>query len=134
MSVFKAYDVRGVYPTELDESLAERIGYAFARHVGGRRYVVGRDMRLAAPAIAEAAIRGVTNAGCDVIDIGLTTTPMNYFAIGSLGADGGLAVTASHNPKQYIGFKMSRAQSQPMSYDTGIADIERLATSGTFEP
>jgi phosphomannomutase len=134
MSVFKAYDIRGVYPDELDEALAERIGYAFARVLGGSRYVVGRDMRLSSPSLAAAAIRGIVKAGANVVDIGLTSTPMNYFAVGHLGVDGGLAVTASHNPARYNGFKASRDQAKPMSYETGLADVERLALEGSHEP
>lgn len=134
MGIFKAYDIRGLVPKELDEALAERIGYAFARVLGGKRYVVGRDMRVSSPSLAAAAIRGILKAGANVVDIGLTSTPMNYFAVGHLGVDGGLAVTASHNPKEYNGFKASRDQAKPVSYDTGIGEIERLALEGPHEP
>jgi len=126
MSVFKAYDIRGIYGKELDEDLARKIGHAFVTLLGGKRFVVGRDMRTSAPSIAKAVSDGINVAGGDVIDIGLVTTPMVYFAIGHLEADGGLAVTASHNPAEYIGFKLSRDQARPISRDTGIADIERM--------
>lgn len=126
MSVFKAYDIRGIYPDELNEELARRIGYAFATFLAGRRFVVGRDMRTSAEPVARAAAEGMMAAGANVIDIGMVTTPMSYFAIGHLGTDGGVCTTASHNPAQYIGFKLSRAEAKPMSRDTGIADLERL--------
>jgi phosphomannomutase len=134
MGIFKAYDIRGVYPNELDEAQAERIGFAFAKTLGGKRYVVGRDMRVSSPSLAAAAIRGILKAGANVVDIGLTSTPMNYFAVGHMGVDGGLAVTASHNPGQYNGFKASRDQAKPMSYDTGLREIEQLALEGTHDP
>jgi phosphomannomutase len=126
MSVFKAYDIRGVYPTEIDEKLAWRIGAALVQLLKAKRLVVGRDMRKSAPAIQKAVIDGVTAHGCDVIDIGLVSTPMAYFGIGSLAADGGLTTTASHNPPQYIGAKICRAGAVPMSNQTGIGELEQL--------
>src|SRR5258706_566242 len=119
-SVFKAYDVRGVYPTEIDEKLAWRIGAALVKLLDAKRLVVGRDMRKSAPSIQKAVIDGVTAHGCDVVDIGLVSTPMAYFGIGSIASDGGLTTTASHNPPQYIGAKFCRAGAVPMSKDTGI--------------
>ena len=92
MSVFKAYDVRGVYPEELDADLAHRIGGAFVELTGARSLVVGRDMRKMAPEMEEALVAGATRAGADVIRIGLASTPMTYFAIGSLGVNGGVRV------------------------------------------
>ena len=124
MPVFKAYDVRGRYPNEIDESLAERLGGAVVRFLKARRIAVGRDVRLSAPAIAGAVAKG---AGCEVIDIGLVTTPMLYFAVGSLGLDGGVMVTASHNPPQDIGFKICREKAFPIGEKTGLKEIERLA-------
>jgi len=124
MPVFKAYDVRGKYPTEIDESLAERLGGAVVRFLKARRIAVGRDVRLSAPAIAGAVAKG---AGCEVVDIGLCTTPMLYFAVGSLGLDGGVMVTASHNPPEDIGFKICREKAFPIGEKTGLKEIERLA-------
>jgi phosphomannomutase len=126
MSIFKAYDIRGVYPDELDESLARRIGAALVRLLEARRLVVGRDMRRSAPSIQQAMIEGITAQGCDVLDVGLVSTPMAYYAIGALDADGGLSATASHNPPQYIGAKICRRGAVPMSRDTGIGEIERM--------
>jgi phosphomannomutase len=124
MAVFKAYDVRGKYPNEIDESLAERLGGAVVRFLKARRIAVGRDVRLSAPAIAAAVAKG---AGCEVVDIGLCTTPMLYFAVGSLGLDGGVMVTASHNPPEDIGFKICREKAFPIGEKTGLKEIERLA-------
>src|SRR3954462_13637793 len=102
-TVFKAYDVRGIYPGELDEAGAYAIGRAYVEQFGPRRIAVGRDMRLSAPPMGRAGIEGAADAGADVIDIGLVGTEMLYFTVGDLGLDGGIAVTASHNPKQYTG-------------------------------
>src|SRR5688572_15021974 len=126
LSIFKAYDIRGIYPTEIDEKLAWRIGAALVKLLGAKTLVVGRDMRESAPSIQKAVIDGVTAHGCDVLDIGLVSTPMAYFGIGSLEADGGLSTTASHNPSQYIGAKICRSGARPMSKDTGIGDIEKM--------
>jgi phosphomannomutase len=123
MPIFKAYDVRGKYPSEIDESLAERLGGAFVKHLGAERIAVGRDARLSAPAIAAAVARG---AGCDVVDVGLCTTPMLYFAVGHLGLDGGVMVTASHNPPGDIGFKLCRERAYPVGERTGLREIEAL--------
>src|SRR5437016_4210639 len=98
MGIFKAYDVRGVYPDEIDEKLAFRIGYAFARHLGARTLVVGRDMRPSSGPLAAELVRGLRLAGASVVTLGMCTTPMLYFAVGKLEASGGVMVTASHNP------------------------------------
>ncbi len=129
MSIFKAYDIRGTYPDQIDEPLARRIGSAFARFLGARRLVVGRDMRSMALSIQDAVIDGILDTGCDVVDIGLASTPMAYYAIGALDVDGGLIVTASHNPAQYIGFKMCREEARPLSGETGIGEIRALVES-----
>ena len=134
--IFKAYDIRGVYPTELDEDMAHSIGLAF-QHVldeedraRGTTVVVGRDMRSHSPGLAAALVEGLTAGGLDVLDIGLATTPMNYFAIGSTGAAGGVQVTASHNPAKYNGFKLSRHEARPVSGDHGIALMEAKIAAG----
>ncbi|MDQ3891241.1 MAG: phosphomannomutase/phosphoglucomutase [Actinomycetota bacterium] len=125
--VFKAYDVRGIYPEELDEDGAYRIGRAYAEHFEPRRIAVGRDMRVSSPAIAEALISGAADAGADVSDIGMVGTEMLYFAVGDLGADGGVAVTASHNPKEYTGMKIVRRGALPVGGDSGLLDIRDRA-------
>jgi phosphomannomutase len=130
VSIFKAYDIRGTYPDQVDERTARDIGAAFARFLDAKRLVVGRDMRTMAPAIQDAVIDGILSQGCDVLDIGLASTPMTYWAIGELPCDGGLCVTASHNPKQYIGFKLCREQARPLSADFGIKDIEAMVAAG----
>jgi len=132
---FKAYDVRGIYPTELDEDGAYRIGRAYVETFEPRRIAIGHDMRVSAPAMAEAAIRGATAAGADVLDLGLVGTEMVYFAVGDLGLDGGIAVTASHNPKQYTGMKIVRRGALPVGGDSGLLDIrDRAAAQAETEP
>jgi len=129
MSVFKAYDIRGTYPDQIDAQLARRIGRAYADFLGASPVVIGRDMRSMAPEIAGAFIEGVRDGGVSVIDAGLCSTPQLYFAIGHLGAAGGVNVTASHNPAQYIGFKLCREEAKPISADDGIREIEAMATA-----
>ena len=139
--IFKAYDVRGIYGRDLTEEIARRVGRAFPvvldesdRAHGGNRVVVSRDMRPSSVPLVEALIEGLTSAGLDVLDIGLATTPMNYFAIGHLRAAGGVQVTASHNPAEYNGLKFSRHEARPVSGDHGIPRIEEAVTTGTFPP
>jgi len=134
MSIFKAYDVRGIYRKELDEGLAARIGAAFVKVTGAKSLAVGRDMRDSAPSIARAFIDGAAASGATVVDIGLASTPMTYYAIGSLGVDGGAQVTASHNPAEWIGFKFCRKGCVPMSSATGIKDMEALIAGGLTVP
>lgn len=130
--VFKAYDVRGLYPEELNENLAYSIGYHYRAILDaddlqcGGMVVVSRDMRSSSPRLVGALTDGLRTAGLAVIDIGLATTPMNYFAVGALRASGGIQVTASHNPAVYNGFKLSRHDAIPVSSDSGIAEIEKL--------
>lgn len=133
MSIFKAYDIRGVVPDELDANLAYRIGNAFVRLLGARRLLVGRDGRTHSPEIAAAVVEGVRDAGCDVLDIGLASTPMTYYAIGSSDVDGGLCVTASHNAGQYNGMKLCSRGARPISRANGIADIERMCDAESVE-
>ena len=130
--IFKAYDIRGVYPEQLNETLAEKIGRAFVVHTGARKVVVGRDMRPHSKPLFDALAKGLTEQGADVIDLGLCSTPMNYHANGFLGADGGIMITASHNPGEWNGFKLCRAQAVPISGATGIADIEALVQADTW--
>ena len=134
MSIFKAYDIRGTYPDQIDAAMARKIGAAMVRFLGAKRLVVGRDMRTMAPEIQDAVIDGMLGQGCDVVDIGLASTPMVYYGIGKLPCDGGLVVTASHNPKEYIGFKLCRAEARPLSGDTGIKDIQQLVEAGDMPP
>jgi len=134
VTIFKAYDIRGTYPDQIDATTAFKIGAAMVRFLSAKRLVVGRDMRTMAPEIQDAVIDGMMSQGCDVVDIGLASTPMVYYAIGKLPCDGGLAVTASHNPKQYIGFKLCRAEARPMSGDTGIKDIQQLVEGDDLPP
>lgn len=134
MGVFKAYDIRGLVPSELDADLARRIGHAFARHLGAARLVVGRDMRTHSPEIAGAVIEGILDAGCDVLDIGLASTPMTYYAIGSRDCDGGLVVTASHNPGEYNGMKLCGRGATPISAANGILDLERMCAEPSPAP
>jgi phosphomannomutase len=134
--IFKAYDVRGIVPTQLNEEIARQIGLAFQfvldpeDRAAGNAVVVSRDMRSHSPGLERALIGGLTAAGLDVIEIGLATTPMNYFAISDLRAAGGVQVTASHNPAQYNGFKFSRHGARPVSGDHGIALMEEKVESG----
>jgi phosphomannomutase len=143
--VFKAYDVRGIYPEELDEAGAHAIGRAYVQEFEPRRIAVGRDMRLSAPAMADAVMRGAAEAGTDVLDLGMVGTEMVYFAVGELELEGGIAVTASHNPKEYTGMKIVRRGALPVGGDSGLLDIRTRAmgdggngpsagAQGTIEP
>jgi phosphomannomutase len=141
--VFKAYDVRGIYPDDLDEAGAYAIGRAYVEQFEPRRIAVGRDMRLSSPAIAAEVIRGAADAGADVLDLGLVGTEMVYFAVGELGLDGGIEVTASHNPKEYTGMKIVRRGALPVGGESGLLDVRDRAlklgeapsgTAGSVEP
>jgi phosphomannomutase len=125
--VFKAYDVRGIYPDELDEAGAEAIGRAYVAQFEPRRMAVGRDMRLSSPAMQEALMRGAAAAGAEVLDLGLVGTEMVYFAVGSLGLEGGAMVTASHNPKEYTGMKLVRRGALPVGGESGLFDVRDRA-------
>jgi phosphomannomutase len=132
--VFKAYDVRGIYPDELDEAGAEAIGRAYVEQFEPRRMAVGRDMRLSSAAMQEALMRGAAAAGADVVDLGLVGTEMVYFAVGSLGLEGGAMVTASHNPKQYTGMKLVRRGALPVGGESGLFDVRDRAMSEPNTP
>jgi phosphomannomutase len=126
-SVFKAYDVRGIYPEHLDEEGAYAIGRAYVQQFEPKRMAVGRDMRLSSPQMAEAVIRGAADEGAEVVDLGMIGTEMLYFAVGHLGLDGGITVTASHNPKQYTGMKIVRRGALPVGGESGLLDIRDKA-------
>jgi phosphomannomutase len=132
--VFKAYDVRGIHRAELDEGGARAIGRAFVEVFEPKRIAVGRDMRISSPSMAEAVIAGATEAGAEVLDLGLVGTEMVYFAVGELGLDGGVAVTASHNPKQYTGMKIVRAGALPVGGESGLLEIRDRAVADMAEP
>ena len=125
--VFKAYDVRGIHPSQLDEQGAEAIGRAFVEVFDPKQIAVGHDMRVSSPAMAEAVIRGVSEAGADVVQLGLVGTEMVYLAVGELGLDGGIAVTASHNPKEYTGMKIVRRGALPVGGESGLLEIRDRA-------
>jgi len=125
--VFKAYDVRGVYPTELDEDGAYAIGRGYVEQFEPRRMAVGRDMRLSGPAMQAAAMQGAADAGAEVLDLGMIGTEMLYFAVGELGLDGGIAVTASHNPKEYTGMKIVRRGALPVGGESGLLEVRDRA-------
>jgi phosphomannomutase len=127
-TIFKAYDVRGLYPSEIDEEAARRIGYGFARFADTDRIAVGRDCRASSPAIVAALIDGITTAGTDVVDIGEITTDGLYFVSGSMDLPG-VVVTASHNPPEYNGLKFCLAGAAPVGEDSGLNDIKRIAAS-----
>jgi phosphomannomutase len=131
MSLFKAYDARGRVPSELNEEIAYEIGQAYAAFVSPRRVVVGRDIRLSSPALAKALMRGLTDAGVDVLDIGICGTELVYFATFHHELDGGIMVTASHNPPDYNGMKFVRSEVRPISADTGLKEIEALSSKAT---
>lgn len=140
-SIFKAYDIRGLYPDQLDEQAAWKIGHATAQFLrsmlhgydrglaNAQSICVGRDMRSHSPSLAKALIEGMNATGANIIDIGLIDTPQMYFAINHLGTCGGVQVTASHNPAQYNGFKISGRYAKPIGADTGLKDIKHIATA-----
>jgi len=128
--VFKAYDVRGVYPTEIDEAGARAIGRAYVEQFEPKQIAVGRDMRVSSTSMAKATIEGAASAGADVVDIGLVGTEMLYCAVGNLELDGGMMITASHNPKEYTGVKVVRRGAMPVGGDSGLLDIRDRAMSG----
>jgi len=129
-SVFKAYDVRGIHPTELDEDGAYRIGRGYVEEFEPRTVAIGRDTRLSSPSMAAAAIDGARDGGADVLDLGLVGTEMVYYAVGELGLDGGICVTASHNPGDYTGMKIVRRGARPVGGDSGLDRVRRRAEAG----
>jgi phosphomannomutase len=133
MNCFKAYDVRGRLPDDLNPDIARRIGRAYAAVIGPRRVAIGRDVRLSSPELADALAEGLMDAGVDVVDIGLCGTEMVYFAASHLDVHGGIMVTASHNPPDWNGMKFVREQSKPISGDSGLKDIEERVERNRFE-
>ena len=133
ITCFKAYDVRGRIPDELNEEVAYRIGQAYAAFIKPKEVVVGYDIRLSSQALCAALTRGLTDSGVDVSNIGQCGTEEIYFAASFLGVDGGIVVTASHNPKDYNGIKFVRENSKPISADTGLEDIRKLAEINKFD-
>ena len=133
-SIFKAYDIRGIYPEQIDADLVYKIAQAYAEFIKPKTVVVGHDMRLSGEEFQNALTAGLVDAGIDVIDIGLVSTDTMYFAVAFLGVDGGLQATASHNPKEYGGLKMVREKGGPISGDTGIYHIRDLVLDGFKSP
>ncbi len=134
MSIFKAYDIRGIYKQDLDEELAYKIGRAFVSFLKCKTVMVGVDMRKSSLPLYDALVKGINEEGADVINIGLCSTPLFYFGTGKLNVDAGIMVTASHNPKEYNGFKLCKKGAVPISGDTGIKEIEKLVLKNDFKP
>ncbi len=134
LTCFKAYDIRGELGEELNEDIAYRIGRAYGEFLRPKTIVVGGDVRLTSESLKLALARGLMDAGTDVLDIGLSGTEEIYFATFHLGVDGGIEVTASHNPMNYNGMKLVRENAKPISGDTGLRDIQRLAEENQFAP
>src|ERR1700741_1030057 len=133
-AAFKAYDIRGLYPSEIDEDGARSIGRGFVAYLNARRIGVSRDMRLSSPALAAAFINGARSQGADVVDYGMLGTDQLYYAVANDRLDGGAQITASHNPKQYNGIKMVRAEALPLSGDAGIGQIRDMIMSDSLPP
>ncbi len=134
LSAFKAYDIRGRIPDEINADLIYQIGRAYAAFIKPKKVAVGRDIRLTSEEFAQALIRGLTDSGVDVVDIGLCGTEVVYFATFHYKLDGGVMITASHNPPDYNGLKLVREQSKPIGADTGLKDIAAMISSGSFPP
>ncbi len=133
-SIFKAYDIRGTYPDQVNEDAAYKIGAALVGYLRPKSIAVGRDMRVSSDRLAESLIRGINDAGSDVIDLGLVSTDGLYHAVGKYGYDGGVMITASHNPKQYNGFKICRENAVPLSGNEGLGQICESIQNGAWEP
>jgi phosphomannomutase len=132
--IFKSYDVRGIYPAEVSDEVAYGIGRCFVSMLGAKRIAVGRDMRPSGQKLFEAFARGATEVGADVLDIGMVSTDALYFAVGRFGLDGGVMITASHNPAQYNGMKFTRSQAQAISLETGLSEIRDRLLASDFPP
>lgn len=133
-SIFKAYDIRGIFPIELDADTAHRIGYTLAGFLKPQTIAVGRDMRLSSEELFEALARGINDRGVDVVDLGLVSTDALYYAVGKFGFDAGIMITASHNPKEYNGFKICRKNAEPLSGQDGLQNVLKLIQGMTEMP
>jgi len=125
-SIFRSYDIRGVYPEAINECLAEKVGFAVVKHLKAKEVVVGRDMRLSSPVLFASLVRGINQAGADVVDIGMVPTPVTYFAVVHLKAKAGIMISASHNPPEYNGFKIVGEKAIQLSKESGIEDIKKI--------
>jgi phosphomannomutase len=134
INCFKAYDIRGKVPSELNVELAYNIGRAYSSFINAKTVVIGHDIRKSSEALSEALIRGFNDSGVDVIDIGLCGTEMIYYATSALEADGGIMITASHNPPEYNGLKFVRKNSVPVGYDSGLNEVERMILQNEYAP
>lgn len=132
--IFKSYDVRGIYPAELNDDVAYSIGRCFASLLRAKRIAAGRDMRSSGQKLFEAFARGATESGADVLDVGMVSTDALYFAVGKYDLDGGVMITASHNPAKYNGMKFTRSQAQAISLDTGLSEIRDRLVAGDLPP
>jgi phosphomannomutase len=132
--IFKAYDVRGIYPSEIDEDIVYKIGRAAVVELNATTIAIGRDARESGPSLHTALVSGITDAGCDVIDLGMITTPMLYFASHQLTVDGAIAVTASHNPGEYNGIKICRTDAVPVGSTSGLDTIRDMVMQNDFGP
>src|SRR5512137_1147495 len=130
--IFKAYDIRGLFPSQLDAEVARRVGRAFVDYLGARRIAVGRDCRLSSPELAQAFVAGARSQGAEVTDIGVVGTDVLYYAVASRDLDGGAMVTASHNPKQWNGLKMVRRGALALSGDAGIKELREWLAAGRY--
>src|SRR5476651_653648 len=133
-SIFKSYDVRGIVPNQLNDTTAYAIGRAFVEVLGRKNICIGRDMRPSGESLLAALTKGATDAGADVTHIGMISTDCIYFAVGHYGFDGGIMITASHNPADYNGFKFCREEAIAISIETGLAAIRDKAIAGDFAP
>ena len=134
LTCFKTYDIRGRLGVDLDEGIARRVGRGFARALGARRVVLGRDIRASSEVLAGAVTQALVDEGCEVLDLGLSGTEEMYLATTQFDADGGICVTASHNPMDYNGMKMVRGGSAPLDAATGLARVKALAEVDAFGP
>jgi phosphomannomutase len=132
MNIFKAYDIRGIYPTEIQEDTAYKIGRAFVTFLGAENICIGRDARESSPALFEALVRGITDQGANVIDLGVVSTPVVYYGSGTLDVEGAISLTASHNPAEYNGMKLMHREAVPIGIDSGLQKIKELVEKNAF--
>jgi phosphomannomutase/phosphoglucomutase len=132
MSIFRAYDIRGVYPGQLNGEIAFKVGLAFGKFIGGGTIALGMDARKSGPDLHGNLLTGLTKAGLNVIDVGMVPTPVLYFTVASGGLDGGVMITGSHNPKEYNGIKLCGKKGICLSYETGIGEVEEIVKAGVF--